>query len=387
MRETVGVEDLSWRDMIKDLQVGKLTITSTALITGTVKYNLVKELIGETYTRMYHLKGLTKEDRAEIRDIFNTRQLIPAGNRWLSIEDCVWSSTTNGQEKFVLNMYWPRRKTFLVNFLGVSQVEDKKVLRTRPEKLIPPLNSGASSVEDLDAPRESKYLQILNQVISAAREARFLRQDSIDTSTMEAAIGDVDGTGDDDDDTKLRSDLGAEYKQKIGAAGELYVYELLSTKIKLPLLCREDWKSNIKKYVTEHPKYANMEPWSGSETADLVYFDVESALTALLINGGFLDKKRWTSKKPTYYIEVKTTPGGCGAPFFMSDPQYQRMQATTNGPEGTFPHHRIYIIFRVYNLGKKSIGHTIYVDPESLRAKGALKFTGGNWAVVPGRLA
>ncbi|TRX99079.1 hypothetical protein FHL15_000421 [Xylaria flabelliformis] len=274
------------------------------------------------------------------------------------------------------------------------------------EWAVPPLNNSTGLVEDLGSLQKSKYLQLLSQVISAAREARFLRQDNFDMSTMKVAIGDVGRAGDgDDDNTKLRSDLGAGYKKMIRAAGELYVfvpfaaplyfstnivsqvYELLLTNVGLPLSC---WKSKIKQYVTEHPKYAKMEPWTGDKTANFVYFDVDNSLSTLLIDGGYLEK-RWAGKSPTYYIDVKTTTGGCDDPFLMSKSQNERasrtssisskMKLTTNGPGGLYPHDRIYIIFRVYNFGKKSIGYTIYVDPEALRIKGALELTVERWAV------
>ncbi|KAI1740826.1 kinetochore Sim4 complex subunit FTA2-domain-containing protein [Xylaria scruposa] len=267
-----------------------------------------------------------------------------------------------------------------------EESDDEPELEETDEGAVPPLNNSASLVEDLSAPQKSKYLQLLSQVISAAEEARFLRQDNFDMSAMKVDIGDVGGTGEDDEDnTKLRSDLGAGYKKMIRAAGELYVFELLSTNLGLPL-CRAHWKSKIRQYVTEHPKYAKMEmePCLGGKTASLVYSDYESALTTLLINEGYLEK-RWTGRNPTYYIDVKTTVGGCGDPFSMSNSQDERMRFTTNGPGGTFPHDRIYIIFRVYNFGKKSIGCAIYVDPEALRIKGALKLS-RTWAVVPGRL-
>ncbi|KAI0866635.1 hypothetical protein F4860DRAFT_457982 [Xylaria cubensis] len=165
----------------------------------------------------------------------------------------------------------------------------------------------------------------------------------------------------------------------IGAAGELYVYELLSNRnTELPDFSQEDWRSNIKKYVTALPEYADAPSWTGDETADFVYDDVKSVLTTLLIKKGYLDKDRWSGRTPTYYIEVKTTAGGCRNPFFMSNSQYQRMKDITNNFK------KVYVICRVYNLGKQSMSCAIYVDPESLRTKGALKFATEKWVVVPG---
>lgn len=44
----------------------------------------------------------------------------------------------------------------------------------------------------------------------------------------------------------------------------------------------------------------------------------------------------------------------------------------------------IYAIFRVYWLGQDSLGLKIYLDPESLRLSGQLKFKAESWSVVPG---
>lgn len=81
----------------------------------------------------------------------------------------------------------------------------------------------------------------------------------------------------------------------------------------------------MRKYVTVHPNYSDMLPWTGRETADIVYFDHKSALTALLVDKGYLDKRAWMNKKPLYLIEVKATTGPCRTPFFVSRRQYERV--------------------------------------------------------------
>jgi hypothetical protein len=45
----------------------------------------------------------------------------------------------------------------------------------------------------------------------------------------------------------------------------------------------------------------------------------------------------------------------------------------------------VYLIFRVFNLGKQSMGCVIYVDPGVLETQGALKFTSERWSVTPAR--
>lgn len=44
---------------------------------------------------------------------------------------------------------------------------------------------------------------------------------------------------------------------------------------------------------------------------------------------------------------------------------------------------KIYVIFRVYNLGQDNVGVKVYLDQESLRISGQLKFTAETWSVVP----
>lgn len=59
------------------------------------------------------------------------------------------------------------------------------------------------------------------------------------------------------------------------------------------------------------------------------------------------------------------------------------MQRTTNGPLGDRNLGEVYIIFRVFNLGRGSMGLSLYVDPEEHRRKGTLRFTTDKWTVVP----
>lgn len=44
---------------------------------------------------------------------------------------------------------------------------------------------------------------------------------------------------------------------------------------------------------------------------------------------------------------------------------------------------KIYVIFRVYDLGKESLNVKIYVDPEAYRRGGSLEFTQHTWTVRP----
>lgn len=93
----------------------------------------------------------------------------------------------------------------------------------------------------------------------------------------------------------------------------------------LPGWSQHNWQSTIRRYVTIHPEYATMVPWYGRETADIVYNDFEGAFTSLLIEHGYLEADEWQSRRPKYFIEIKTTTGPLGTPFYMSRRQFERV--------------------------------------------------------------
>ena len=43
----------------------------------------------------------------------------------------------------------------------------------------------------------------------------------------------------------------------------------------------------------------------------------------------------------------------------------------------------IYVVLRVFNLGKPNMGMRVYVDPEYLRQESKLEFTAESWTVIP----
>jgi hypothetical protein len=59
------------------------------------------------------------------------------------------------------------------------------------------------------------------------------------------------------------------------------------------------------------------------------------------------------------------------------------MENTTNGPGEDQNQTTIYALFRVFNLGRSSMGLKIYVDPAEQRRVGKLTFTSEKYAVVP----
>ncbi|KAI1054575.1 hypothetical protein LB506_010651 [Fusarium annulatum] len=231
---------------------------------------------------------------------------------------------------------------------------------------------------------DARYRSILDRVVEKARNASFPSRGSFDMTHMRNALpgGDMnsyqsfDGL---DIMGTFRSTNQLERDKKVGAAGELYVFELLSS-LNLPNWNRTNWQSTIRSYATIHPDYTNLEAWRGRETADLVYVDTEGHLTNTLIGCGYLGHDEWHGARPRYYIEVKTTTGPCSTAFYMSGKQYQLMQQIHH----TEDHSEVYMVFRVFQLDSDGIGLCVYTDPEKLRQDGRLLFKGQAWSITPG---
>ncbi|KLO80350.1 Uncharacterized protein LW93_6560 [Fusarium fujikuroi] len=196
------------------------------------------------------------------------------------------------------------------------------------------------------ATEDQRYQTILERVIAAARFANFPSGGAFDLSGLRDALPDsgepnsylsYDGL---DVLSRFRSANQLERDKKIGAAGELYVstymirvtpilmlnfylqvFELLS-KLELPGWGRGSWQSTIRTYANIHPEYADLTRWLNRETADLVYPDTQGDLTRILVDAEILNGD-WSERRPTYFIEVKTTTGPCGTPFYMSGNQYR----------------------------------------------------------------
>jgi hypothetical protein len=83
-----------------------------------------------------------------------------------------------------------------------------------------------------------------------------------------------------------------------------------------------NWKSTIRKEVRVHPEYSGLEPWNGTETADIVFDDDEGELRFVFEELEY-DLSAF-SERAKFFIEVKTTTGACTDKFYMSGPQYQR---------------------------------------------------------------
>ena len=67
----------------------------------------------------------------------------------------------------------------------------------------------------------------------------------------------------------------------------------------------------------------------------------------------------------------------------MANSDLPQMESATNGPHGNENQDVVYALFRVFNLGRSSMGLKIYVDPAEQRRLGKLSFTSDNYAVTP----
>ncbi|OJJ33410.1 hypothetical protein ASPWEDRAFT_185791 [Aspergillus wentii DTO 134E9] len=230
---------------------------------------------------------------------------------------------------------------------------------------------------------DMEYRNLLYRTVNTARNTVFPTRSSFDMGTLNHSLD--ASISERNDIFRLRNSERIERDKKIGAAGELFVFEILSHLTpSLPQFSRDNWESTIRKYVRLHDEYTNMGSWNGRETLDITYTDHEGVLTSLLIEKNYLCPDAWTGRRPRYYLEVKSTTSSWDAPFYMSKNQYERMQTLSRGDSGAPPMDSVYIIFRVFNLGLDSMGMKIFVDPGLMRDNGELSFTAEAWSIVPG---
>ncbi|KAK6840970.1 hypothetical protein PG987_001830 [Apiospora arundinis] len=219
-------------------------------------------------------------------------------------------------------------------------------------------------------PSLAEYTRLLTLTVAQAREAVFPSPagsldipDRLQQDVIAGGPSSLHAFG------KLERD------RMIGAAGELFVFELLS-RLRMPALPGfniDNWKSTIRHYAASHPEY---------ETSDITYDDIDGVLTNLLIDKGYLPAHISSGERIGYSIEVKTTTDACKAPFYMNNAQYLMMQRQSIHNASQQSPDRIYLIFRVYNIGRSSIGLRILVDPEHLKQTGTLEFTANTWSVI-----
>ncbi|KAF8859481.1 hypothetical protein BDZ45DRAFT_673240 [Acephala macrosclerotiorum] len=245
-----------------------------------------------------------------------------------------------------------------------------------PSRTTSPFRIVSPEVPEENGFTRNAYRELLDNVIRIARRAVLPHRDAALSGIGQFHLGYVHN-----DAFGVRTQGQMNHDFKIGAAGELFVYELL-VKLLSPSFNWSNWTSTINSHVLIHPEYFGRDPWPGRrETSDLWYNDREGFLTRHLIRAGYLDGNVWSEATPEYFIEVKTTTGDCDDRFFMSRNQYSIMQEMALR-EGQVSN-KIYVVFRVYNLGRDSLNVKIYVDPEAHRRQGSLEFAQHTWTVMP----
>ncbi|KAG6028241.1 hypothetical protein E4U41_000727 [Claviceps citrina] len=178
-----------------------------------------------------------------------------------------------------------------------------------------------------------------------------------------------------------------DWKHKLGAAGELYMFEYLQS-LGLPNFGLDNWKSSLRTRVSAYPGYQGIDR-ARDGIADIEYADESGVLTEFLLALGYSGQGIRQGMRPTYRFEVKTTTSmDWRAPFYVSDTQEAHIRdalITTSQPR------QVYIICRVVGLGSGSDTRlNIYLDPEAWRRQGRLLFArdarrGGEalWTVRP----
>lgn len=161
------------------------------------------------------------------------------------------------------------------------------------------------------------------------------------------------------------------------------MFEILKS-LGLPLFDLGNWRSTIRHRVAVHDDYKDMPRWSGSETSDIVYEDHDKMLTSLLTTNNYFHIEELAglrfASSPTYYVEVKTTPGPLDNAFYCSQGQFDRMESMKLQSDELV--NEVYLVARVFNLGASGIGFKLYVDPAGLRRRGQLKFAADKYVVT-----
>ncbi|KAF2103412.1 hypothetical protein NA57DRAFT_31443 [Rhizodiscina lignyota] len=240
-------------------------------------------------------------------------------------------------------------------------------------EVAPAPSSFAPSRSPTPQPRVDQYRELLDVLI---RQAQGLSSLPHAGQTIRAAAA-VEDRGL-NTVFAVESSTPGEREFRIGAAGELFVFEVLKS-LALPNFSLNHWQSTIRGRVSVHDDYQGIRNWIGTETADIVYHDYRSALTERLISLGYLGSA-WRARTPTYYIEVKSTLGLLEMPFFCSQPQVSRMDGMRLSASNPLSND-VYLIFRVFTLGDRT-GFKIYFDPGTLKHEGELEFRADKFAVT-----
>ncbi|KAF4971125.1 hypothetical protein FSARC_1958 [Fusarium sarcochroum] len=259
--------------------------------------------------------------------------------------------------------------------IGGISWQNHATLQARPgSQNASPALSTHSTVSSLEG---TEYRAILDRVIEAARRQNFPCSGTFDFQDLQSALPDVAVNEAQYESYNGLSTILAtrsmeqwQRTRRIGAAGQLYVFELLS-KLNLPRWNRQSWQSSIRTLTTIHPKYTDL-PKSTHKVSDddvfgdLNYVDIEGRLTEALIDAGLLIRNEWSEKRPKYHIFVWTTTGPRETPIFMKEYQYNEMQHMSFKNN----HLEVCLIFRVYFLlDSGKINYSACLDLEQLKNK------------------
>ncbi|KAH4095486.1 hypothetical protein HBH46_167370 [Parastagonospora nodorum] len=216
------------------------------------------------------------------------------------------------------------------------------------------------------APPE-QYPDLIEQVVGSARQAghryRNIEADDIYEPILRSQNREFDHSA----TFGVRSGNGFIHDRRIGAAGEAYVFELL-TILNIPNFTEANWRSTIRGELSRSTRFADMTNWTGQETADIVYKDTSGELTQYLRDhseGDFPPQIRedhsFDECPIEYYLEVKSTTGPCGTRFYMSGGQYKRMETMKLGQ--LRQPSKVYVLMRVFDLMTAEVDMKIFVDP------------------------
>ncbi|OAL29177.1 hypothetical protein AYO20_09230 [Fonsecaea nubica] len=246
--------------------------------------------------------------------------------------------------------------------------------------------------------RDQQYKRLLREVIRQARRggrSHQRRGESLSLDEIDEALDEL-GYPPADYAAFYRTfgDTGNgrfEDNARVGAAGELYVFELLKA-CGVTNFSIDNWQSSIRHYVNILPEYADEPAWHGREISDVMYEGNCPRLMEFLGDNTTFPYPAWlghesggtSMSRPVvnYHIEVKTTSGPCSTPFFMSSNQYRLMRDKACPNDSTTAPRDLYLIMRVFNLFSSRIGLQVYVNPWHLRET-ALEFVADPWKVVP----
>ncbi|KAH6615965.1 hypothetical protein B0J18DRAFT_293451 [Chaetomium sp. MPI-SDFR-AT-0129] len=149
---------------------------------------------------------------------------------------------------------------------------------------------------------------------------------------------------------RLQPPPGVPRNDWIGFLGENYIYALCGSH--LPGWSYENWTSHLRKYA-QFPEFLLPQ----SQFSDFTYTDPSGRMPGFLSTMGVPVSPHWSSNTK-YHLEVKATPGHCGAEFYVSQYQARKMQEYAGDPNNA------YLLTRVFNLGS-SPDLRCFLDPWS----------------------